>query len=83
MGIDPKDSLWIKIWDCKNSKVLVGCFYRAPGVREEQERGGSEPFRKTCAKRTVLMITRHLLIWKRIECELICEVDPGYVQWVL
>ena len=31
-GINVEDSVSIEIGDCKNSKVLVGCFYGAPGV---------------------------------------------------
>ena len=27
--------MWVEIRDCKNSKILVGCFYRTPGVKEE------------------------------------------------
>ena len=36
-GIHVEDSVWVEIRDCKNSKILVGCFYRAPGVKEEEE----------------------------------------------
>ena len=31
--------VWIEIRVCKNSEILVGCVYRAPGMRDEQERG--------------------------------------------
>ena len=27
-GINVEDSVWVEIRDCKNSKILVGCFYR-------------------------------------------------------
>ena len=32
-----EESVWVEIRDCKNSKVLIGCFYRAPGVKEEED----------------------------------------------
>ena len=37
-GINVEDSLWVEIGDCKNSKILVGRFYKAPDVNEG--RGG-------------------------------------------
>ena len=36
-GINVEDTVWVEIRDCKNSKVLVGCFYNAPGVKGEEE----------------------------------------------
>ena len=36
-GINVKDSVWVEIRDCKNSKILVGCFYRAPGGRKRRK----------------------------------------------
>ena len=34
--------MWVEIRDCKNSKILVGCFYWAPGGKEEEEGGVHE-----------------------------------------
>ena len=36
-GIDGEDSVCIDMRDWKNSKRLVGCYYRTPGAREKQE----------------------------------------------
>ena len=33
--INVEDSVWVEIGDCKNSKILIGCFFRAPGGKEE------------------------------------------------
>ena len=41
-GINVEDSVWVEISDCKNSKILVGCFFKAPGVNEEEEEGVHE-----------------------------------------
>ena len=45
-GINVEDSEWVEIRDCKNSKILVGCFCRAPGVKEEEEGGVHEEFKR-------------------------------------
>ena len=45
-GINVEDSVWVDISDCKNSKILIGCIYRAPGVKEEEEGGVHEEFKK-------------------------------------
>jgi len=50
-GIDAEDSVWVEIRDCKNSKILVGCLYCDPRGKEEEEE-----FRRTCAKRRVLIL---------------------------
>ena len=34
--INGEDSVSMEIRDCKKSKILEGCFYRPPGVREEE-----------------------------------------------
>ena len=36
-GINVEDSVWVEIRDCRNSKILVGCFYWASGGKEEEE----------------------------------------------
>ena len=45
-GINVEDSVWVEIRDCKNSKILVGCFYWALDVKEEEEGRGHEEFKK-------------------------------------
>ena len=42
--------MWEEIRDCKNSKILVGCFYRALGVKEEEEGGVHKEFKRACDK---------------------------------
>ena len=37
-GINVEDCVWREIPDYMKRKILVGCFYRAHGVMEEQER---------------------------------------------
>ena len=32
-----EESGWVDITDCRNSKILFGCFNRAWGVMEEKE----------------------------------------------
>ena len=54
-GINVEDSVCVEIRDCKNSKILVGCFYRALGVKEEEEGGVHEEFKRACGKGRVLM----------------------------
>ena len=39
-GINVEDSVWVEIGDCKNRKILGGCFYGALGGKEEEEEGG-------------------------------------------
>ena len=51
-----EDSVWVEIRDCKNSKVRVGCFYKAPGVKEEEEEGEHEEFKRACGKGRVLIM---------------------------
>ena len=46
----------VEIRDCKNSKILVGCFYKAPGVKEEEEGGVHEEFKRACGKGKVLIM---------------------------
>ena len=41
-GIIVEDSARVEIRDCKNSKILEGCFYRALGVKKEEEGGVHE-----------------------------------------
>jgi len=53
-GINVEDSVWVEIRDCKNSKILVGCFSKAPGVKEEEEGGVHEEFKRACGEGTVL-----------------------------
>ena len=36
-GINVEDYVWVEIRDCKNSKILEECFYRALGVKEEEK----------------------------------------------
>ena len=55
-GINVEDSVWGEIRDCKNSKILVGCFYRAPGGKEEEEGGVHEEFKRTCGKGRLLVM---------------------------
>ena len=55
-GINVEDSVWIEIRDFKNSKILVGCFYKAPGVKEEEDGGVHEEFRRACGKGRVSII---------------------------
>ncbi len=55
-GINVEDSVWVEIRDCKNSKILVGCFYRAPGGKEEEEGGVHEEFKRACGKGRVLIM---------------------------
>ena len=55
-GINVKDSVWIEIRDCRNSKILVGCFCRALGVKEEEEEGVHEEFKRACGKGRVLIM---------------------------
>ena len=43
-----EDSVWVEIRDCKNSKIVIGCFYKAPGVKEEEEGGVHEEFKRAC-----------------------------------
>ena len=48
--------MWVEIRDCKKSKILVGCFYKAPGVKEEEEGGVHEEFKRACDKGRVLIM---------------------------
>uniref|UniRef100_A0A8C4Q0S8 Endonuclease/exonuclease/phosphatase domain-containing protein n=1 Tax=Eptatretus burgeri TaxID=7764 RepID=A0A8C4Q0S8_EPTBU len=41
---------------CKNSKIQVGCFYRALAVKEEEEGGVDEEFKRACGKGRVLIM---------------------------
>ena len=50
-----EDSVRVAIRDCKNSKILVGYFYMAPGVKEEEE-GVQEKFKRACGKGRVLFM---------------------------
>ena len=45
-----EDSVWGEIIDYKKSKILVGCFYRAPDVKKEEEGGVHEEFKRACGK---------------------------------
>ena len=51
-----EESVWVEIRDCKNSKILEGCFYRAPGVKEEEEGGVHEELKRACGKGRVLIM---------------------------
>ena len=44
--------MWVEIRDYINSKILVGWFYRALGVKE----GGHEEFKRACCKGRVLLM---------------------------
>ena len=55
-GINVEDSAWVENRDCKNSKILVGCFYRAPGGKEEEEGGVHEEFKRARGKGRVLIM---------------------------
>ena len=48
--------MWIEIVHCKNSKMLVRCIYRVPGMREEQERGVREELGNACGKGRILIL---------------------------
>ena len=48
--------VWVEISDCKNSKIPVGCFYKAPDVKEEEEGGVHEEFKRACGKGRVLIM---------------------------
>ena len=48
-GINVEDSVLVEIRDCKNSKILAGC-YRTLGVKEEEEAGVHEQFKRACGK---------------------------------
>ena len=49
-GINVEDSVWVEIRDCINSKILGGCFYSVLGVKEEEEGGVHEEFKRVCGK---------------------------------
>ncbi len=48
--------MWVEIRDCKNSKILGGCFYKALGGKEEEEGGVHEEFKRACGKGIVLIM---------------------------
>ena len=48
--------MWVEIRNCKNGKILVGCFYRALGGKEEEEEGFCEEFKRACGKGRVLIM---------------------------
>ena len=50
------DTAWLEIIDCKNSKILVGCFYRAPVVKEEEEGGVHDEVKRACGRGRVLIM---------------------------
>ena len=54
-GNNVKNSVWVEIRDCNNSKILGGCFYRALGGKEEEERFHGE-FKRACGKGRVLIM---------------------------
>ena len=55
-GLNVEDSVWVEIRDCKYSKILIGCFYRAMGVKEEEEGGVHEEFKRARGKGRVLIM---------------------------
>ena len=55
-GINVEDSVWVEIRDCKNSKILGGCFYMTLGVKEEEEGGVHGEFKRACCKGRVLVV---------------------------
>ena len=57
-GINVEVSVLVEIRDCKNSKILVGCFYSASGGKEEEEEeeGVHEEFKMTWGKGRVLIL---------------------------
>jgi len=52
-GINVEDSAWGEIRYCNYRKILVGCFYRAPGMKEEEEGVVHEEFKRACGQARV------------------------------
>ena len=55
-GIHVEDSVRVEVRYCKNSKILEGCFYRAPGVEEKEEGAVHDELKRACGKGRVLIL---------------------------
>ena len=54
--------LCVVIRDCKNSKILEGCFYKALDVKEEEEGGVHEELKG-------YVVREECLLWGNLTCQ--------------